>query len=188
MVNNHLQFHKGFTLIETLFAILIFSSALIALMTIASKGISATADAEQTTTASYLAQEGVEVARNMRDTNYATNNAWDAGISSCTAGAPCKILYGTGSAVPTLVACTPLSGIGVQSLCAEHVMRSPLGYTDTGTSSQYTRTVYVVPETPVVSANGTTIVNEYKIVSQVTWVSKTIPHIVILNTILKDWH
>jgi Tfp pilus assembly protein PilV len=62
--------HSGFTLIETLFSILIFSAALISLLAISSKGISATNEVKNETMAYYLAQEGLEVVRNIRDNNF----------------------------------------------------------------------------------------------------------------------
>ena len=174
--------HPGFTLIETLFAILIFSAALIALMTIAARGISATASAAQTTTASYLAQEGIEVARNMRDSNYANSAAWDAGISACTVAAPCMVSYGSSANAPTLVSCGG-------SICPPVSRASNGGYVDAaaGTPSEFSRMVYAIPAAiPMNATVGGP--NEYEIVSKVAWTSKTIPHIVTLETLLKDWH
>ena len=187
MFNNRSQFHKGFTLIETLFAILIFSSALIALMTIAGRGISATADAEQTTTASYLAQEGIEVARNMRDSNYANNaTSWDVGFSTCTQTAPCMVQYNDLSlGTPTLTTCGGTTCPAIYQLPASNFYVDQL--LPGAVPSQYTRTVYVkaAPLPPNSTISG---INEYEVTSIVTWTSKTIPHVVTLNTILKDWH
>ncbi len=182
MFINRSQFHKGFTLIETLFAVLIFSSALIALMTIAGRGISATADAEQETTASYLAQEGIEIVRNIRDTNYGNSAPlWDTGFSTCTQTAPCKVLYGIGATTPTLVSCGGTTCPYV-AYDAQHGV-----YSDAGIPSEYLRTIYSIPA-PIPMNSTITTTNEYEIVSNVSWVSKTIPHVVTLNTILKDWH
>ncbi len=62
------QKHKGFTLIETLIAISIFTVSILALMSVLGQGISNTNYAKQKIIASYLAQEGIEYMRNMRDT------------------------------------------------------------------------------------------------------------------------
>lgn len=62
------QLHKGFTLIESLIAILIFSLSIIALMTVLAKGMQSSRSAYTQMIAGYLAQEGVEAVRNIRDT------------------------------------------------------------------------------------------------------------------------
>ncbi|MCE9585467.1 prepilin-type N-terminal cleavage/methylation domain-containing protein [Candidatus Nomurabacteria bacterium] len=68
------NFHKGFTIIETLVAISIFSISILSLMVILSNGISDTNYAKQKMTAEYLAQEGVEYVRNIRDSFALTSN------------------------------------------------------------------------------------------------------------------
>jgi len=59
---------NGFTLVETLVAVAIFSVALVALLTSLGRGIADISYAKNKTTAEYLAQEGIEYIRNMRDT------------------------------------------------------------------------------------------------------------------------
>ena len=58
-------------------------------------------------TAAYLAQEGLEIARNIRDNNFVTANPWANSLTSCTTG--CQADYTTGTDV---VGATPLSGYG----------------------------------------------------------------------------
>lgn len=59
--------NKGFTLVETLVGLLIFSFSVIAMMSVLGNGISDTRHAQQKIMAGYLAQEGIEYARNVRD-------------------------------------------------------------------------------------------------------------------------
>ncbi|MFH1201091.1 MAG: prepilin-type N-terminal cleavage/methylation domain-containing protein [bacterium] len=59
----------GFTLVETLVAVSIFSMSILGLMSILASGISDTNYVKQKIAASYLAQEGIEYVRNIRDTN-----------------------------------------------------------------------------------------------------------------------
>jgi Tfp pilus assembly protein PilV len=165
---------KGFTLIETLFAVLIFSASLISLMVIAARGISATAGVEQETVAHYLAQEGVEVVRNTRDSNFLSATTWDTGFApDCLAPAVCQVIYSQTSA-PTLstcvgIACTvqksPIDGSFINSLGSGSI------------PSPFVREVSVV-------AVGTV---EYQVSSQVKWTSKNIDRTVVLQTILKKW-
>ncbi len=58
----------GFTLVEALIAISIFITSILALLSILGNGIANTNYAKQKIVASYLAGEGVERVRNMRDT------------------------------------------------------------------------------------------------------------------------
>lgn len=61
------KFTTGFTLVETLVAISIFSVSILGLMTFLSDGISTTGYAKKKIISVYLAQEGIESVRNMRD-------------------------------------------------------------------------------------------------------------------------
>ena len=60
---------KGFTLIETLIAITVLLIAIVAPMSLASEGILAARLAQDQIVAFYMAQEGVEAVRNLRDEN-----------------------------------------------------------------------------------------------------------------------
>jgi type II secretory pathway pseudopilin PulG len=60
--------NRAFTLVETLVAISIFSMSVLGLLSILASGISNTSYAKQKIVATYLAQEGIEYIRNMRDT------------------------------------------------------------------------------------------------------------------------
>lgn len=62
------QKNRGFTLIETLVAISIFSVSILAMMAVLADGISDTNYVKKKIIATYLAQEGIEYMRNMRDT------------------------------------------------------------------------------------------------------------------------
>jgi Tfp pilus assembly protein PilV len=85
---------SGFTLIETLVAISIFTMSVLAVMAVLANGISYTTYAKTKMTATYLAQEGIEYMRNLRDdyvlyTAYPgyTSLGWDAfltEINICT--------------------------------------------------------------------------------------------------------
>jgi prepilin-type N-terminal cleavage/methylation domain-containing protein len=61
---------RGFTLIEMLIAVFIFTVSISALTYMAGRGIRVANDAQQRITAEYLALEGIEVVRNVRDSAF----------------------------------------------------------------------------------------------------------------------
>jgi len=65
---------KGFFLIEGVIAAFIVTVGLVAVINLIVSGISHTTDSRDHIIASQLAQEGVELVRNIRDNNWANNN------------------------------------------------------------------------------------------------------------------
>lgn len=92
--------NRAFTLVETLVAISIFTMSILSLMSILASGIFDTNYAKNKIIAAYLAQEGIEYIRNMRDTyvlyTLATTNDWGKfkakfSLNSCNFGSECGI-------------------------------------------------------------------------------------------------
>ena len=73
MIKFFKQKNKGFTLVETLVAISIFTMSILGLLSTLSRGVTDTSYAKQKMVASYLAEEGIEYLRNQRD-NYVLYN------------------------------------------------------------------------------------------------------------------
>lgn len=71
---------RGFTLIETLIAILVLMLAISGPLTLASKGLQATLLVKDQDTAFYLAQDAVEYVRWVRDTNKLHGYLWLEGL------------------------------------------------------------------------------------------------------------
>ena len=76
------KFKAGFTLVETLVALAIFSASIVALVSATSSGVANTNFAKNKITASYLAQEGMELVRNIRDTAIVSNTGWSSFVSA----------------------------------------------------------------------------------------------------------
>ncbi len=109
MKNNHLFFKKrsfsgaansgsvlrsggGFTLLETLVAITILTMATLGPMQLASRMIASARVSQNRIVAFYLAQEGIEYARNTRDNNFLNPpNGWLDGLDVCFGSDGCVI-------------------------------------------------------------------------------------------------
>ncbi|MSR70449.1 prepilin-type N-terminal cleavage/methylation domain-containing protein [Candidatus Kaiserbacteria bacterium] len=87
------KIQQGFTLIETLIAVLILTTAITGPLTIASKGLTATLIAKDQISAFYLAQDAVEYVRFLRDSACLAAGApvggcaaevWLSSLTACT--------------------------------------------------------------------------------------------------------
>jgi prepilin-type N-terminal cleavage/methylation domain-containing protein len=77
---------RGFTLIETLFALVILTTGFFSVFSLLRKSISVTTTSINQLIAVNLAQEGVEIIRNIRDTHYVSDNDWNDVLSSLSGG------------------------------------------------------------------------------------------------------
>jgi prepilin-type N-terminal cleavage/methylation domain-containing protein len=77
---------KGFTLIETLVAVMILASAIAGPLSIASRALNNSLVAKDQIVAFYLAQDAVEYVRFVRDTNTLSGADWITGQGGTTAG------------------------------------------------------------------------------------------------------
>ncbi len=85
------KLNTGFTLVETLVAISIFSISILGMMSVLGSGIANTNYAKRKIVATYLAQEGIEYIRNMRDTAVLyTSNGWTSNFKAKAKIASCK--------------------------------------------------------------------------------------------------
>jgi len=92
MINKLRQKLKGFTLVETLIAVLLLATAIAGPLTIASKSLIVALVAKDQVTAFFLAQDGVEYIRFIRDTNKLQNADWIDGTGGDYTGvdmSPC---------------------------------------------------------------------------------------------------
>ncbi len=75
----------GFTLLEMIFAITIISVGVLGVYNGMSFAIANTQKAREYFMGAYLAQEGIEIVKNMRDTNWVVSAPWDSGLI-CSSG------------------------------------------------------------------------------------------------------
>lgn len=178
---------KGFTLIETMVAITILTLAISGPLFTANRAIVAAQSARDQLTASYLAQEGIEYVRAMRDNEYlsaysqpgATNvsaTAWSnflaSSISQCRT-MTCTLDPGSVSSV-----FAPCSGNSCTPLYLTQLSNGTYGYTEQGgTATPFTRTVQVID----ISSN------DERIVSKVSWSFHSIPYSVTISDHITPW-
>ncbi|MBU2545232.1 prepilin-type N-terminal cleavage/methylation domain-containing protein [Patescibacteria group bacterium] len=74
--------NKGFTILELLATIVVISIGVLGAYSVAQKIFSLTFISTNHLTAAYLAQEGVEIVRNARDTNWIEGDDWRDGLVS----------------------------------------------------------------------------------------------------------
>jgi prepilin-type N-terminal cleavage/methylation domain-containing protein len=96
---------RGFTLIETMVAVLLLSSAIAGPLTIASKGLSAALIARDQMIAFYLAQDAVEYVRFVRDSNRLNGDPWLTSLSACTGTDGCTLDPSAGTVAACSGAC-----------------------------------------------------------------------------------
>jgi prepilin-type N-terminal cleavage/methylation domain-containing protein len=184
---------RGFTLMETLVAVLILSLSIVGPLTIASKGMQAALVAKDQTTAFFLAQDAVEYVRWVRDSNALYNSAnpgstvsWLAGLDG-TANLHTNGGSSTGSCVsPNL--CTIDAVKDAIAQCPSGTC-SAISYDTTnyyftyssGTATIYNRSVQLV--TPIGSNNS-----EAQIIVKVSWQDTVGPaHTITVYENLYQW-
>lgn len=80
-----MKIQKGFTIIELVISIFVLSIAIIGAFNAFSMMVVLTSNTEDRFTAAYLAQEGMEVIRNIRDSNWISTSLlpWDNSFDNC---------------------------------------------------------------------------------------------------------
>jgi len=91
--NLKMENQKGFTIIELMISIFVLTIAIIGAYNAFTIMDLLTSNSMDRFTAAYLAQEGVEIIRNIRDTNWLEGVSWTDGLDDCASG--CEVDYKT---------------------------------------------------------------------------------------------
>ena len=183
---------KAFTILETIFATLIFSLALVALMSVAGQGIISTKNASDEMVASYLNQENIEAVRWYRDEQKVVMGA-GAPLNKYM---PCGLTMG--SKVDCVVMIRPASlgmrpptfttGITLGSKQTQVQFESSTGsyYHDSSpsgtTKTKFHRWLHIKSISPSTATGETAVVT-----STTTWISRGIRKTAVLSTEFKEW-
>lgn len=160
---------KGFTLIETLLAIFILSTATVAVLGLTSSGTRSADQSSQTIIAEPLLSQVVEAMRQLRDTNYMSGNDWLTGIDpECTGASGCSLDFSGAS--PVFTACS--------GTCPElTIYNNEYSTNQSGTATGFTRTITVT------SVSST----EASVAAEVTWSERGQDFSVNTVETLRDW-
>lgn len=160
----------AFTLLETLVAVAVLLMALLGPFSIAQQSLRSAYYARDQVTAYYLAQEGVEFVRAVRDENYLTGSGWLDGIGAVCTGVPCMVDFPnfTYTACPE-GGCQPL----------KVTQNGGLYNHDSGADSPFTRQVLLTPSAT----------NPDQIIVSVTisWKSSGVSRVFTIEERLFDW-
>ena len=183
-INNIVSTKKrnGFTIVETLVAITILMIAIAGPMTIAFKSLKTALYAKDQMTASYLAQEAMELIRSDKDNAIANNGSSGfttlfgngaGGIGGCTIGSSCWIAINNASKLQYNI--SSCSGEACR-LYSTNSDLNGIGYGLSGgsaTASQFSRYFYVSS----IAGNA----NEYTVTVRVDWNQGTVSNNVIID-------
>ena len=176
MINKKNTSQKGFTLIEVLVAVFILITAVVVPLTISSKGIFYSNVVRDQSVASYLAQEGMEAVRLLRDDTFLQNNdataAWDQfsnRFSDCTNESTCVMYLGDGGITKIF-----LCGDG----CELYVNNDRYTQEQDGIKSAFTRTVKTALLTNP---------NRMQVDVTVSWKTNTLDRSITVTNYLMPW-
>jgi len=171
------------TIIETLVAISILLIALAGPLTISANGLESSLYGRDQITASYLAQEGIEYVRNVRDTDTLTGaSSWVSNLAPCISSNGsmqyCNINTYIGDPTSAIRLC---SG----QVCPPLLLDSntDLYQYTAGVASKFTRTITLVPVMKDSSGNWI----EYDVISKVVWTSPLPNNVVTLSEDIYNW-
>lgn len=157
---------KGFTIVEVLIALFVVALGVGGLSALVRQTNSFAAVSSAQLQATFLAQEGVEIARNIRDSNFLAihkgiGGNWDDGLTGCSGG--CEADYND----------TALGSFQDRFLKNDNGL-----YTyDSGTDTIFKRKI-------IVSSGGADILN---VDAEVSWQERGRTHTVKSSTVLYNW-
>ena len=158
--------NKGFTLIELVIAIFILVVAIIGVYNSYSTVIVLTAGASSRFTGAYLAQEGIEIVRNMRDNNWLKRQNWMNGlVPRCLNG--CEADYKTGTSPELHLTPWPSDGNYLKIKGTNFYSYDDIG--DDVSPTKFKRKIKIRPQDHLGSNQGTTVL---KVFVLVTWEDK----------------
>lgn len=171
------RFGAGFSLIETLVAIIVLISALLGPLALATYSIHAASASEHDIVAYNLAQGAMELVRNKRDANFIAGVDWRQGFNVCNSNNGCTIDITTGDVQVCPSICPPLRFDAFSGLYS---------YDSADPKTIFTSSISIVPGADYdVPPDGKP--DEIKVTVTVTWKERTYNRSFNLETHLFNW-
>lgn len=172
---------KGFSLIEVLVAITVLIVGLVGVVGLIVYNISISRASPEKVIAVNLAQEGIEVVRNIRDSNWLAGNDWKENIKGTGNEKTGRIEYNNVGGLKDYENPPPADVFSCNPSCQLYLKNGVYSHDNTGTSTNFYRLIILDKIPPVGN-------QEIKIECQVGWYdSNGISHTVTLEDHLYDW-
>jgi|WetSurMetagenome_2_1015567.scaffolds.fasta_scaffold40149_5 type II secretory pathway pseudopilin PulG len=132
MINSQ---NKSFTLLEMLICVAVIVIGTLGVFSSVAKYSQFTQRERDTVIAAYLCQEGIEIVKNLRDSNWINSATWNNGLTSCSAGCQADYTFSY-SSLPLATAYSSTGYLYIDSSTGLY------GYTS-GTKTNYTRKITI---------------------------------------------
>jgi len=185
MKNKVYKKNKGFTVLELLISIFVISIGIISSYSVVQQVFSYTFRSNNRLTAAYLGKEGIEIVRNIRDTNWLEGDIsgekdWDAGLHDGST-ASYQADYETLTFLATQK--NDCSGSSCEAYTGEFLKFDGDYYNySLGSDTKYKRRIEITPHG--LDPNNP---DKLKVLVEVMWMEKGISQNIIIREDLYDW-
>jgi len=158
---------RGFTLLETMVAVTLLAVAIVAPMSLTAQSLASAYYARDEVTAFYLAQEGLEAVRNVRDNNILQNSQGGTTVNLLN-GIPINTSFRIDATNNAMTACSADGGT-----CIPLKTDGTLYNYTAATPTQFIRTL-VACFVQLDGSCNSTVTDEVKVTVSVTWKTQSI--------------
>ncbi len=173
-----MQNKSAFTLIETIIAITLITVVMTAVTGLILTTLLANERNTHTLQATFLAQEGLEATRFMRDSNWLQNYTWDEGLDLW------GDVFHVSESNPTITRSLVDKPCSSSSYCFGLSADEADGVVTLGSSMQFTRSLTF---SLLRNEDGTPVEDAVLVTVNVTWLERGVDRSVELSTTLTDW-
>jgi len=198
MINKQIKNNKGFTLVETMFAVMILTFVIVGMMTVVASSLFSARYAKDEITANYLLQEVVDYIRNDRDTTVFlqsgdVSTAWNtfanrytANCSNQATGCYFDVLNAINASPVTPTVCSS-SSEGCPNLCYNEEANNTSYYSSEGAFGCGTGIIRTNFERKIVITRNVENTDELNVFVTVSYLNGTLTKTRSLSTTIMKW-